>query len=114
MAAGFGVNVEIAPERPDRPTSCLSGLPGGQGLTAPRVLASLDLAFRARLFTLLTDGFEPIRRDWLAAAAYLGAPVDANGVKGVMTDLAADGALVVQGDDGSVTHVRAGEISLLN
>lgn len=114
MAAGFGVNVEVAPERDDRRTACLADLPGGQGVTAQRVLASLDLAFRARLFTLLNDGFEPIRRDWLAAAAYLGGPVDANGVKGVMTDLATDGALVVQGDDGSVTHVRAGEISLLS
>jgi BirA family biotin operon repressor/biotin-[acetyl-CoA-carboxylase] ligase len=114
MAAGFGVNVDVAPDRDDRRTACLADLPGGQGLTAQRVLAGLDLAFRARLFTLLNDGFAPIRRDWLTAAAYLRAPVDANGVRGVMTDLAEDGALVVQGDDGSVTHVRAGEISLLN
>jgi BirA family biotin operon repressor/biotin-[acetyl-CoA-carboxylase] ligase len=31
MAAGFGVNVEVAPERPDRPTKCLADLPGGGG-----------------------------------------------------------------------------------
>lgn len=114
MAAGFGVNVEVAPERDDRRTACLAGLPGGQGLTAARMLAGLDLAFRARLFTLLTEGFEPIRRDWLAIAAYLGAPVEANGVRGVMMDLAPDGALVVRADDGAVTHVRAGEISVLS
>ena len=57
VAAGFGVNVEIAPERPDRPTSCLSGLPGGQGLTAQRLLAALAPApepdsFWARHWTL--------------------------------------------------------------
>lgn len=114
MAAGFGVNVEVAPERPDRPTACLNGLPGGQGLTAQRYLAALDLAFRARLYSLLTGGFERVREDWLAHAAHLGQQVEVNGKKGVMAGLAEDGALVLRMDDGTVTHVRAGEISLLS
>lgn len=113
MAAGFGVNVAVAPERPDRPTACLADLPGGAGLTAARLLSTLDLTFRARLFSLLEDGFGPVRADWLACAAHLDAPVEANGVKAVMTGLADDGALIIRLDDGSVTHVRAGEISLL-
>jgi BirA family transcriptional regulator, biotin operon repressor / biotin---[acetyl-CoA-carboxylase] ligase len=114
MAAGFGVNVEVAPERPDRPTACLANLPGGAGLTAPRLLTLLDLAFRARLNQLLTDGFAGVRADWLACAAYINAPVEVNGQKGVMTGLAEDGALILRADDGTVIHVRAGEISLLN
>lgn len=114
MAAGFGVNVEVAPERPDRPTACLCRLPGGQGLTAPRLLAALDLAFRARLYSLLNEGFERVRADWLAHAANIGQPIEVNGQKGVMTGLAGDGALVLQLDDGSETHIRAGEISLLS
>lgn len=114
MAAGFGVNVEIAPERPDRPTACLCGLPGGQGLTAQRILAALDVAFRARLYSLLTEGFGPTREDWLASAAYMDAPVEVNGLKGVMTGLGEDGALVLRLADGSVTHVRAGEMSVLS
>lgn len=112
MAAGFGVNVEVAPERDDRRTACLADLPGGQGLTAQRVLAALDLAFRARLYNLLSDGFGPVREAWLACAAYLGAAVEVNGVKGVMTGLADDGALLLRQADGSVTHVRAGEMSI--
>jgi len=112
MAAGFGVNVEVAPERDDRRTACLADLPGGQGLTAQKVLAALDLAFRARLHSLLTEGFGPVRDAWLACAAYLGAPVEVNGVRGVMTGLADDGALLLRLDDGSVTHVRAGEMSI--
>ncbi len=112
MAAGFGVNVEVAPERDDRRTACLADLPGGQGLTAPKVLAALDLAFRARLHSLMTEGFGPTRDAWLARAAYLGAAVEVNGVKGVMTGLADDGALLLQQEDGSVTHVRAGEMSV--
>ena len=114
MAAGFGVNVEVAPERSDRPTACLVNLPGGTGLTAPRLLTLLDLAFRARLNQLLTEGFAGVRADWLACAAYLNAPIEVNGLKGVMTGLADDGALMLRGDDGVVTHVRAGEISLLS
>lgn len=114
MAAGFGVNVEVAPERPDRPTACLSALPGGQGLTVQRYLALLDLAFRARLYSLLTEGFERVRDDWLAHAAHLDQQVEVNGLKGVMTGLAEDGALVLRLEDETVAHIRAGEISLLS
>ncbi|MEQ1784981.1 MAG: biotin--[acetyl-CoA-carboxylase] ligase, partial [Hyphomonadaceae bacterium] len=114
MAAGFGVNVEVAPERPDRPTACLADLPGGAGLTSLRLLTLLDLAFRARLNQLLTEGFAGVRADWLACAAYLNTSIEVNGLKGVMTGLADDGALMLRAEDGSVTHVRAGEISLLS
>ena len=118
MAAGFGVNVEVAPERPDRPTVCLADMTGGTGLTAARLLTALDMAFRARLRSLLVDGFEPTRADWLAHAAHLGSRVElmpAKGrVEGVMTGLAQDGALIVRLADGAETHVRAGEISLLS
>ena len=114
MAAGFGVNVEVAPERADRRTACLTELPGGQNLTATRLLAALDVAFRARLFGLLNDGFEPTRTAWLDRAAYLNKSVVVNGVAGLMTGLAGDGALVLQAPDGSESHVRAGELSVLN
>lgn len=117
MAAGFGVNVEVAPDRPDRPTTCLANLPGGAGLTAQRLHSALDAAFRARLRSLLADGFEPTRADWLANAAHLGSRVEltpASGrIEGVMVGLAPDGALILKRADGPETHVRAGEISLL-
>lgn len=117
MAAGFGVNVEVAPERPDRPTVCLADLPGGGGLTAARVLAALDVAFRVRLRSLLVEGFEPTRTAWLEQAAHLGQRVELTPIsgrmEGVMTGLGADGALILRLADGSENHVRAGEISLL-
>lgn len=117
MAAGFGVNVEVAPERPDRPTTCLANLPGGAGLTAARLLTALDVAFRARLHSLLVEGFEPTRQAWLEQAAHLGSRVEltpASGrIEGEMTGLGPDGALILRLADGSETHVRAGEISLL-
>lgn len=114
MAAGFGVNVSVAPQRPDRPTQCLGNLPGGAGLTAQRFLTLLDVCFRARLSSLMNDGFAPTRDEWLASAAYLGAQIKVNGTAGEMTGLADDGALILRLADGSVTHVRAGEISLLS
>lgn len=117
MAAGFGVNVEVAPERTDRVTTCITALPGGATVTAQRLLAQLDIAFRARLFQLLSEGFGSTRNDWLNHAAHLGAKVEltpASGrIEGVMTGLAEDGALILKQPDGSETHVRAGEISIL-
>ncbi len=117
MAAGIGVNVEVAPERSDRATSCLTALPGGAGATPQRMLAALDVAFRVRLYSLLAEGFGPTRDAWLAHAAFLGAKVElmpASGrLEGIMTGLAEDGALIVKLPDGAETHVRAGEISVL-
>lgn len=117
VAAGFGVNIAQAPSVPDRPTACLADLPGAVGLTARRYLDHLDIAFRARLGRLAADGFEATRQNWLARAAFLGARVELNPtsgrIAGVMRDLAADGALVIERDDGGLHHVRAGEISIL-
>jgi BirA family biotin operon repressor/biotin-[acetyl-CoA-carboxylase] ligase len=117
MAAGFGVNVRTAPSVPGRKTACLADLPGGGGITADRALEALDIAFRARLSRLVADGFQPVRTDWLAKAAYLGervrVPQGVDRVEGVMTDLDNDGALIIELADGSLTHVRAGEISIL-
>ncbi len=117
MAAGFGVNVASAPGIPDRATACLAGLPGGQGLAAEQVLAALDIAFRAQLVRLLSEGFGPIRENWLAKAAFLGErvsiPHGTGWIEGVMRGLSDDGALIAERDDGSQTHVRAGEISVL-
>jgi BirA family transcriptional regulator, biotin operon repressor / biotin---[acetyl-CoA-carboxylase] ligase len=117
MAAGFGVNVKTAPVVPGRETACVTNLPGGAGVTADRFLGALDIAFRARLSRLVAKGFGPTRADWLAKAAYLGervsVPQGADRVEGMMKDLDDDGALVVELADGSLTHVRAGEISVL-
>lgn len=117
MAAGFGVNVATAPARADRPTECLANLPSGRGLTSDQLVVALDTAFRARLANLLDLGFEPTRTAWLARAAYINQRValtiHTGRLEGVMTGLGPDGALDVRLDSGDVTHVRAGEISIL-
>lgn len=117
VAAGFGVNIAIAPPRPDRQTACLAQLPGGGSLTAERYIAFLDIAFRARLMQLAREGFEPVRQAWLNHAAHLGKRVETNPaggkISGVMRGMNADGALILELDSGALHHVRAGEISLL-
>jgi BirA family transcriptional regulator, biotin operon repressor / biotin---[acetyl-CoA-carboxylase] ligase len=117
MAAGFGVNVAQAPQVANRATACLGDLPEGKGATVERVLAALDIAFRARLARLVAEGFQPIRADWLAKAAYLGQRVTVlqggERLEGVMKDLDNDGALIVELADRALAHVRAGEISIL-
>ena len=89
---------------------------GAGGVTAERFLGALDIAFRARLSRLVSEGFAPIRAEWLAKAAYLGervtVPQGADRVEGVMKDLDGDGALVIELADGALSHVRAGEISV--
>lgn len=117
MAAGFGVNVATAPKRADRETACLAWLPGGAGKTAEALLAGLDMVFRRRVAGLLSSGFEPTRADWLEKAAHTGRRVELNPISGritgVIEGLGEDGALILRLDDGTTTHVRAGEISLL-
>jgi BirA family biotin operon repressor/biotin-[acetyl-CoA-carboxylase] ligase len=117
MAAGFGINVATAPKRADRETACLAWLPGGTGKTAEAALAGLDIVFRRRMASLLSAGFEPTRLDWLEKAAHMGRRLELNPasgrIDGVMEGLAPDGALMLRRDDGTTTHVRAGEISLL-
>lgn len=118
MAAGFGVNVAMAPWHADRATACLAELAGGEQVRPLAFLRELDIAFRARLAQLLGDGFSAVRADWLAHAAHLSAQValtrPAGSIEGVMTGLAMDGALVIRHSDGTESHVRAGEISVLS
>lgn len=118
MAAGFGVNVASAPGIPGRPTACLADLPGAAGVGAEQVLAALDVAFRSQLVRLWSEGFGPIREDWLASAAFLGkrisVPQAGGRLEGTMRGLSEDGVLIAELDDGSLAHVRAGEISVLN
>jgi BirA family transcriptional regulator, biotin operon repressor / biotin---[acetyl-CoA-carboxylase] ligase len=112
MAAGFGVNVASAPPRADRPTACLSQLPGGQGATAGQILGAIDIAFRSQLHSLLTHGFARTREAWLSKAAHLNDRVTVSGATGILKGLADDGALILETAAGAA-HIRAGEISLL-
>lgn len=117
ISVGCGVNITLAPERPDRRTARLADLPGGAGLTAEAALSALDAAFRRRLASLAADGFGPTRADWLASAAPEGVRVAQNTptgrIEGRMRGLGDDGALILELDDGRLHQVHAGEVSIV-
>lgn len=116
LAVGMGVNVETAPDVPGRETCRVRDLPGCAAATAGDLLSRLDIALRARLRRLTTDGFGSTRADWLLASAHLGQAVEtrtsAGIISGVMRGLAEDGALIIETAAGE-TMVRAGDVSLV-
>ncbi|MGJ8559491.1 MAG: biotin--[acetyl-CoA-carboxylase] ligase [Litorimonas sp.] len=75
------------------------------------VLALLSSHVLQRVETLRTEGFDPIRKDWLVHAHHLGKSVTVNGLTGVFTDLAQDGALCLILPDGTESRVHAGDVA---
>ena len=74
-------------------------------------------AFAAVRALWATDGFDAIRRRWLACAAGLGdrivARLGTETLEGRFEGLAGDGALQLRLDDGSLRPVHAGEVFAL-
>ena len=73
FALGIGVNLATAPEGLDQKTTSIAAL------NAPVALAPFFASLRERLAhwdeALLAQGFEPLRRAWLARAHGLGLPI---------------------------------------
>jgi BirA family biotin operon repressor/biotin-[acetyl-CoA-carboxylase] ligase len=81
VVIGMGVNLIAAPEAAEvepgalRPVSVLAE--AGLRIDPARLLDALAPAFAARAGTLIAQGFAPLRAEWLAHAARLGAPIRA-------------------------------------
>ena len=109
---GFGVNLATHPSDSERPATSLAAT----GIAPPspaEVMTALSEQFeRAR--TDWHPGFEVVRTAWLARAAGLGQPLVARlgseTVTGIFDDLAADGALQLRLDNGTLRAVHAGEV----
>jgi biotin-(acetyl-CoA carboxylase) ligase len=96
MAAGFGVNVEVAPERADRVTSCLTACRAAPADGARAACARSISPSGRGCSSLLNDGFGSTREAaWLSHAAALGPrwnlTLFQGRIEGVMTGLAEDG-----------------------
>lgn len=117
VVAGFGVNLSSAPDVEGRETASVSGLLQGLPPDPETFLTTLDETFRWRLRTLMDEGFEPIRRDWIGQTVHIGGRVtytlDRRRTEGQFVDLGPDGALVVRESDGQIRYVRTGEVGLL-
>ncbi|MCA3554218.1 biotin--[acetyl-CoA-carboxylase] ligase [Aestuariivirga sp.] len=111
IAIGCGVNIAHAPQGTPYPVTSL-----GAGLAVASVLAELDASLARRLAQWDEGrGFAAIRAAWAAHALGLGGKVTAMaGAKqltGTFTGLAADGALMLQEADGTLTPIHSGEVS---
>lgn len=112
LLIGFGVNLATAPDGLDRPTASLAGLvtPPAPETFARDLLARLE-AWRARY---ASEGFEPVRTEWLSRGPDLGERVAATfaggrRVEGVFDGLASSGGLRLATPTGPRT-ILAGEL----
>jgi len=78
---------------------------------AEAILSLLSSHVMRRIETLREQGFDPIRKDWLARAHHLGKTVVVNGLTGTFTNLAPDGALCLTLPDGTESRVHAGDVA---
>lgn len=118
VIAGVGVNVASAPRLPDRDTIALADLAGGAGADAAHVLAALVPALDSWLARWRRDGSSAIIAAWLARAHPLGtALVVASGTdapqRGRFCGLNADGALILEREDGTSQLIHSGDVGIL-
>ncbi|MBZ0251731.1 MAG: biotin--[acetyl-CoA-carboxylase] ligase, partial [Candidatus Methylomirabilis sp.] len=118
VVLGVGVNVN-ATEFPEDIAATATSLRLAAGREIPRATftgAVLDAVERCA-GELERGGFAGLRERWLARAAYRGERVriDAGGrtVRGTLTDLGEDGALILRGEDGGEVRVLAGDVRSL-
>ena len=101
LAIGFGVNLVAAP--PKVGPGAVPAVALGGGVTSDALLDVLAAAFAARQFQA-AEGFEAVRRDWLARAAGLGRPVVARTLRetrtGIFETIDGDGHLILRTQTG--------------
>jgi BirA family transcriptional regulator, biotin operon repressor / biotin---[acetyl-CoA-carboxylase] ligase len=114
LILGIGVNVLHEPDRVSYKVSTIVGCGGLAAVDDTR--ARLLTALAERLDVWQRDGFAPVRTAWLARAHPPGSPIRISvgdrAIVGRFTDLAHDGALVVETADGPV-RVVAGDVALM-
>lgn len=111
IVIGCGVNVAHAPQGTPYPVTSL-----GRDIPLDAVLSELDRCLNARLKAWDEGrGFALIRQAWGERALGLGGPVSATAgtkqVSGTFKGLAADGALLIEDNDGNHIPIHAGEVS---
>ncbi len=113
VASGIGVNLAVHPENMERPAISLlaAGItPPQPMIVAERLAASVAhwrLQWRA-------GGFATLRNAWLARATGLGNRIEVRlpdeSLFGIFSDLAEDGALLLQLDSGAIRTIHSGDV----
>lgn len=110
VVLGVGVNLAHAPEVPGRRTAALAD--AGVAIEPEAFAEQLAAAFEARRRQWRTHGFAAIAAGWLARAHPIGTQLAVSGAgpEGRFAGLGADGALLLDGEDGVRHVVRAGDV----
>lgn len=109
---GFGVNLAHHPQDTDRPATSLAALAGVT--TDPEAfLEMLAEAFARWIARWRSEGIDPVRRHWLAAAHPVGAPLSTSEGEGLFDGLDEDGALRLRLADGTLRVIHAGDVFLI-
>ncbi|WP_268920570.1 biotin--[acetyl-CoA-carboxylase] ligase [Sandaracinobacter neustonicus] len=112
LVLGIGVNIVAAPKLPDRATISLADL--GLVIAAADFAERLAASFAARRAEWRAGGFAATRAEWLARAHPIGTPLWASQqegrVAGRFAGLDPDGALRLDGEDGRVHVIHAGDV----
>jgi BirA family biotin operon repressor/biotin-[acetyl-CoA-carboxylase] ligase len=112
LVLGIGVNVAAAPALPDRATVSLAQV--GVHVAAAEVAEALARAFARRRAEWREGGLVPIREAWLARAHAIGTPLWVTSgegrIAGAFAGLGADGSLLLDGADGKVHVIHAGDV----
>lgn len=119
LLIGIGINLMSHPDNTPYPATHLRQEMNPEALAdaeplftgAEAVLALLSSHVMQRIKTLRTQGFDPIRKDWLARAHHCGKTVVVNRLTGTFVDLAPDGALCLLLPDGTESRVHAGDVA---
>lgn len=112
LAVGIGINLAHHPEDAERPATDLS-VHGG-AMAPEEAVERLSARFEHWRAVWARDGFAPIRETWLARAWGLGerctARLEGETIEGVFADLAEDGSLRLDLNDGRRRLVSAGDV----
>ncbi len=112
LVIGIGANLAVAPNLPDRPTSCLAAL-GAANVTAEQAAHAVLARLADWRQTYSQGGFAPVRGAWLARAHPLGIRLSVATPGGRLTGrfagLAESGALRLETEAGP-REVVSGEI----
>lgn len=113
LVVGTGVNIANYPDVTEGLEATSLKNEGGN-IAVERVLESYCFNFLELYTHWKADGFEPVRREWLARATGLGSPIIVKladqQFTGIFTDLDLNGALVLTLENGQTRHVTAGEV----
>ncbi len=114
VSVGIGVNLTNAPDNLPYVATHLSAHMDGAGPSAIEALAVLSEKFEILRTALISEGFDPTRKAWLARAIGMGQTVTARlgtrTIIGTMAGMADDGALRVMLPDGNDTLIASGEV----